>query len=549
MFAANNSYNVTSLGDLDKAALGRKLRDAIHQGHIWPAFQPIIDIRSGAVAGFEILARWSDPELGEISPLTFIPLLEEQGLIDALTNALMQQACGDAANWPGNFFLAFNISPVQLIQEGLAERLVLTTLNAGFEPQRLQVEVTEGALLPDKEIAFSTLSALLDRGITISIDDFGTGYSNLERLSVFPFRKLKIDARFVRNLDADASKRRIVASLIGLGHSLGMSIVAEGVETQAEEAILRELGCDLGQGWLYSKAVRAELAFAVLFARGERLALHPPLDISPFQQLHQLDSLYRQAPVGLCFMDLHLRHVRANDRFARLHGLTAAELEGKAIDDVLTGDHLTTARSVLDQLLSGVESQTQEYCLNGRDILVISHKVIDVGGEVIGFSLVSLDVTEQNKSRQTLVEREAHFRNAVELGPNISWAATPEGIIDYMSHTSADTPEVSRREHVLQWVEKIHPDDRPWLTSYWLGWVKTGTPYQADFRVLWPDGQYRWVSSRALPHRDENGEIIRWYGVTVDISRQKELEAKLEKLESALGSSAFQSILEQTPEV
>lgn len=532
------------LRTLDKTSLGISLRNAINRGHVWPAFQPIIDIRGGAVAGFEILARWSDPEIGDLSPLEFIPLLEEHGLIDALTNTLLQQACGAAANWPGKFFLAFNLSPVQLVHNSLPERLALSAREAGFETKRLQVEVTEGALLPDKEAAFSTLHKLVERGISISIDDFGTGYSNFERLGVFPFKKLKIDARFVQKLDQDASKRRIVAALIGLGHSLGMSIVAEGIETPAEERILRELGCDLGQGWVYSKAVRAETAYAILIARGEHRELDPPLDISPFQQLHQLESLYRQAPVGLCFLDLHLRHVRANERFASIYGLTPSELEGKPIDDVLTGDDLLVARSILNQLLSGALSQSQQYTLNGRDILIISYKVIDVGNEIIGFSLVSLDVTEQNKSRQALIEREEHFRNAVELGPNISWSATPEGIIDYMSHTSSDTAEISSREHVLRWIEQIHPDDLPRITSYWLGWLHTRAPYEADFRVLWPDGQYRWVSSRARPHCNERGEVIRWYGVTVDISRQKELEAKLQKLETTLGSAAFQSILD-----
>lgn len=230
-----------------------RLTNALAQGHIWPAFQPIIDIRSGALAGFEILARWSDPDAGDITPGVFIPLLEKHHLADVLSQALMRSACAAAARWKGRFFLAFNVTPDQLLSDGLSNWIAAVASQTGFPLTRIQLEITESSLITDDATAYGTLNRLNEIGVAISLDDFGTGYSSLARLEAFPFRKLKIDAQFVRDLEHDKRKRRIVSAVIGLGQSLGITVVAEGVETEAEAAILRRLGCPLGQGWFMAK--------------------------------------------------------------------------------------------------------------------------------------------------------------------------------------------------------------------------------------------------------------------------------------------------------
>lgn len=375
-----------------------QLQAAIAHGYVQPAFQPIVSMRDSTIAGFEVLARWHDPSKGDISPSEFIPLFEQYDLIDCLSDALMVQACSVAATWKPPFFLAFNISPNQLLRENLPKRIAAIAVQAGFPLNRLQVEITESALLADNEMARRLLQELNLLSVKVGIDDFGTEHSNFARLESLRFDKLKIDARFVRSLDSDVGKRRIVAAIIGLGQSLGLAVVAEGVETIQEETILRAYGCDLGQGWLYGKGVPAEEAGLLVQKNGGQFEFTQTLDVSPFQQLLQLSSLYQQAPVGLCFVDLGYRHVRANERFAAIHGMTAAELEGKSLYDVMSEEQADNAKRFL---LSSMESHTaipNLYCAHDRKYLFFSSRVVDIDHAVIGFSVVSIDISMQNSA-------------------------------------------------------------------------------------------------------------------------------------------------------
>lgn len=505
-------------GNISQQELRLRLAKALERGDIWPAFQPIVCIRSGALAGFEILARWSDPDAGDVSPVVFIPLLEKHQLADGLSQALMRSACAAAAQWSGRFFLAFNVTPDQLLSEDLPEWISVVASQTGFPLSRIQLEITESSLVSDEAAAYRTLVRLNEIGVSISLDDFGTGYSSLARLEALPFRKLKIDAQFVRGLERDKRKRRIVSAVIGLGQSLDITVVAEGVETEAEAAILRGLGCPLGQGWLYGKGVRADEARQVFHRLTDLAAPESLLDTSPFQQLHQLQALYDQAPVGLCFLDLHFRHVRANDIFAGMHGLTAQELEGKTIYDVMQRDTVKRVEAVLSRALGRDPLPPQDYRMGNREYRVFSQKVVDIGGENLGFSVVAIEVTEQNRTLRTLRQSEEHFRHAVELNPDIAWAATPDGAIDYISPTFEDLPDDTMQDRIDRWLSKMHPDDRLRVRAAWLDWVSTAKPWEVRFRIAWPDGTFRPVLSRARAHTAPDGTVMRWYGVISDLT-------------------------------
>lgn len=496
--------------------LQSRLEKALKRGDVWPAFQPIVDIRSESIAGFEILARWSDPEAGDISPAQFIPLLEKHRLVDTLLQALMREACAAAAQWQGRFFLAFNVTPDQLLSDSLPEWLSAVASRTGFPLTRIQLEITESSLISDSATAYRTLNRLNEIGVAISLDDFGTGYSSLARLEAFPFRKLKIDAQFVRGLEHDNRKRRIVSAVVGLGQSLDITVVAEGVETEAEAAILRGLGCPLGQGWLYGKGVPAAEAQKVYERFPEKAAPASLLDTSPFQQLHQLETLYDQAPVGLCFLDLHYRHVRANDIFAAMHGLTGRELEGKTIYDVMQGETLKRVETVLSKALGPDPLPPQDYTMGKREYRVFGQKVSDIGGENLGFSVVAIDVSEQNRVLRTLQQSEEHFRHAVELNPDIAWAATAEGDLYYISPTFEDAPDDTMQDRIDRWMAKMHPEDRVRVRSTWLQWISTGRPWEIQFRIARTDGTYRSVLSRARAHIADDGSVLRWYGVISD---------------------------------
>jgi diguanylate cyclase (GGDEF)-like protein/PAS domain S-box-containing protein len=230
------------------------LRAAIQDEVLRPHYQPLIDLASGSITGFEALVRWPHPERGMISPAEFIPVAEETGLIAGLGGLMLRRACMDAVHWPDDIRVAVNLSPLQF-RVGNLLSVVMDALNkSGLPARRLELEITETLLLEKSGEVLATLHALRALGVRISMDDFGTGYSSLSYLRSFPFDKIKIDQSFVRDLAGNREAQAIVRSIISLGAGLGVTITAEGVETEAELGYLREQGCHEGQGFLFSGA-------------------------------------------------------------------------------------------------------------------------------------------------------------------------------------------------------------------------------------------------------------------------------------------------------
>jgi diguanylate cyclase (GGDEF)-like protein len=230
------------------------LRDAIQNDVLRPYYQPLVDLATGRITGFEALVRWPHPERGMISPGEFIPVAEETGLINSLGVFMLRRACMDAALWPDDVRIAVNLSPAQFRTANLLSIVMDTLKQSGLPPKRLEVEITETLLLEKSSQVLATLHALRALGVRISMDDFGTGYSSLSYLRSFPFDKIKIDQSFVRDLDANRDAQAIIRSIVSLGKGLGVTITAEGVETEAEFSCLRAEGCHEGQGFLFSRA-------------------------------------------------------------------------------------------------------------------------------------------------------------------------------------------------------------------------------------------------------------------------------------------------------
>ena len=219
-----------------------------------PYYQPLVDLSSGRITGFEALVRWPHPERGMISPAEFIPVAEETGLINGLGGLMLRRACMDAALWPDDVRVAVNLSPLQFRAGNLLSMVMDALKKSGLSAKRLELEITETLLLEKSSQVLATLHALRALGVRISMDDFGTGYSSLSYLRSFPFDKIKIDQSFVRDLGANRDAQAIVRSIISLGKGLGVTITAEGVETEAELSCLRAEGCHEGQGFLFSRA-------------------------------------------------------------------------------------------------------------------------------------------------------------------------------------------------------------------------------------------------------------------------------------------------------
>jgi len=233
--------------------LADELGRAIAQSEIVPYYQPIVDLQTRRLTGFELLAHWQHPIRQIIDPAEFMPLVERQGLIRVLTERLLQQACAHAANWPAHIRLSVNISSLLLRDTEIAERLFQVAYEARFPFHRLMFELTESAVIWDLELARSILGNLRSLGARLALDDFGTGYSGLHHLHMLPFDTLKLDATFVRSMGTVPESRKIVVAVVGLCRSLHLMAIADGIENEDQLETLRSLGYNSGQGWLFGR--------------------------------------------------------------------------------------------------------------------------------------------------------------------------------------------------------------------------------------------------------------------------------------------------------
>ena len=246
----------------DRHVLEIDLRNALTQDEFELHYHPIVDIKTMEAVSVECLARWRHPQRGLIAPDGFIPLADETGLINPLGEWVLRKACSDAVNWPPQTRVAVNLSPVQFQGGGLVEIVSKTLTESGFPPERLELEITESILMQGSAENLTMLHQLQSLGISIVLDDFGTGYSSLSYLRMFPFDSIKIDRSFVKELSTNADCGAIVSAVAGLGRSLHVGTVAEGVETEDQLTLVRASGCTRAQGFLFGKPCPAsELEF------------------------------------------------------------------------------------------------------------------------------------------------------------------------------------------------------------------------------------------------------------------------------------------------
>jgi diguanylate cyclase (GGDEF)-like protein/PAS domain S-box-containing protein len=515
--------------------LGTALRRAIEIREVLPAFQPIVDFRSGAIVGFEVLARWTDANGSVIPPSAFIPVAERDGLINTLTAWIVTEACRHAARWPGAFVLAINISPIQFRDPDLSAALTKAVQATGFPLNRIHVEITESALLEKDEVVRSNIHAIKSVGMGLALDDFGTGFASLTSLHYFPFDKLKIDMTFVRSMQRDTGSRKIVASVIGLGQSLGMTVVAEGVETEEQASILRRLGCDLGQGYLFGKPLDGKQTELLLSTTNRETMPAHASSISVFQRVHQLEALYKAAPIGLCFLDTGLNHISVNNRFAEMFDLSPADMIGHTVNDFIPAREARHVTRDLKRVLNGETVIVQDYRPDGRNgsYFVINQRVDDDDGVAIGISVTAIDITDRKSIETALNKTEENARWSIELSPNIPWSSGADGVVNFMG-PSPDGTKQTISDRIADWHERMHPGDRARVREEWQAWLPKCKPFETMFRMRLMDQTWRWMLSRAKPHFDQTGAISSWFGVITEISIQEELSVKLERYQALL---------------
>jgi EAL domain-containing protein (putative c-di-GMP-specific phosphodiesterase class I) len=386
------------------------VRRALENEAVAPCFQPIVELRSGRLAGFEVLARWEHPEHGLILPENFISLAEENGLIGQLTQQILRKSFLSAPVLPLPLFLAVNISPVQLRYLSLPSQIRDAAEDKGFPLNQLTVEITESALVNNLERARKIATELRGMGCKLALDDFGTGYSSLRHLQELPFNQLKIDRSFVQSMTSERDSRKIVAAVVGLGYSLGMVTVAEGVETEEQADMLLWLGCELGQGWLFGRPQPAGRIPDMIAAAPRTLSTRfsalagsmavAGLNALPGQCLAQLQAIYDGAPVGLCFLDKNLRYISLNQRLADMNGAPVAAHVGRTVSEMIP-EFFPTVEPYLRRALNGEVIPKVEALRPAnrpgqaeRTIRLSYQPVLDEAGDVIGISIAVVDMAE-----------------------------------------------------------------------------------------------------------------------------------------------------------
>ncbi|CAN5185981.1 hypothetical protein BH10PSE7_BH10PSE7_12280 [soil metagenome] len=238
-----------------RADLDRAVRRAVAREEIKPFYQPLMDLANGKLLGFEILARWHRPDRGMVMPDVFIPIVEELGLIAEMTFSILRRACLDARCWPENLGLSLNVSSLQLKDYLFPAQLLVILNETGFSPRRLEIEITESALISDLEMVKSVLHSIQSMGVKIALDDFGTGYSSLNHLRELSLDKVKIDRSFIQSMRDDPESVKLVNAILGLTRSLGLPTTAEGLEDAEAVKRVIEAGCEFGQGYFFGKAM------------------------------------------------------------------------------------------------------------------------------------------------------------------------------------------------------------------------------------------------------------------------------------------------------
>lgn len=534
----------------------QEIYKAISANEFVPYFQPIVELRTGALEGFEILARWHHPTRGLIMPLDFIPFVERYGLMNKFTTCLLTQAFLAAKVIPRTICFSANISPSQLHDRALPTLLSRLAQDTSFDLRRLTAELTESALLDDLTLAGHVAADLKSLGMRLSLDDFGTGYSSLLHLQALPFDELKVDSSFVRTMVGSRDSRKITAAVISLGQSLGLRTVGEGVEERSQAELLTWQSCDLGQGWLYGRAVPAD-KIADIVAQGVlggspinntiSSGITRGLESHSTDRLSQLRAIYDGAPVGLCFLNCDLRCVNLNQHLADMNDLPLEAHLGRRAADLIPEAYPTIApylhRALAGEALHGIEASFKPRKAGNtpRTLLFSFQPVRDEAGELIGISVSVVDITAFKQNEEALRENAEHYKNTVELSPHMPWVADAAGkILSISSRWQALTGFTPGQPDAKGWLHPVESDDIEMARRQWKASIRTGHPLDIEFTIRDVHGNRRWMRSRAMPHRDADGVIVRWYGSNECIDDQKQALETLAESESTL-RSVFES--------
>lgn len=400
-------------------ALESDLRQALTAGQLRAAFQPIIEIASGRVVGMEALARWHHPVRGEVSPVQFIPVAEDSGLIAQLGEAVLRFACTAFAAWQRDGLalpkrLSVNLSRAQLTDQALPARIRALLEEVGLDCNRLQLEVTESLAMDDTSVR-TVLGELRALGVQLALDDFGTGHSSLASLQNFPVQQVKIDRAFVKEIETSPYHRALVQAALQVAQALGLEVVAEGVETATQAQLLAELGCPRAQGWLYARALEAS-------AIPDFLSSKVPLYLEgQMQGSAAVASVSRAHSVVVT--DEQGRTVHVNAAFTLNTGYTLQDMVGRTPGSVLqgAGTDPRAVRMLRDARVNGTGClgvEVVNYRKDGSPFHVVLdiEPVRDASGQIVQFVSLQTEITESRRVERELADLRLRLHDVRAVG-------------------------------------------------------------------------------------------------------------------------------------
>jgi PAS domain S-box-containing protein len=524
------------------------LQGALNRDELIPHFQPIVDLRTGQIRGFEVLARWNHATHGPVLPQNLIELAEKNGLIGAVTQQVFGKAFAEAARAGGEFRLSVNVSPLQLSHSSLVLQIGTLGEDTGFPLDRLTIEITESALLRDIENAKGVAHGLKQLGCRLSLDDFGTGYSSLAHLHALPFDELKIDRSFVHQMTRKRESRKIVAAILGLAHSLGLHSVAEGIENEQQADMILWLGGEFGQGWHYGRPASFESMQQLTATPRRSVAAKIPhpgddwavssLEAFPAHRLAQLQAIYDGAPVGLCFLDTQLRYVSVNRKLAEMNNLPVASHLGRTVQEIVPHFYPRIEpllrRALSGEAISGVEVERPAAgSTPGRWMLCSYQPAFDEVDEVIGVSVSVLDNTANKLADDARRESEYTLQHMAELSRQVPWTMGSDGK-DVQASSVWARQVAQDKVPNLGWLEAAHHDDLKLVINKFKKALNAGKPIDIEYRVEDPDGDWRWVRLRGSPRFAPDGSILRWYGSVEDVHERKSQEQEMREAKARM---------------
>ena len=475
---------------------GEQVRLGLRNEEFVPFFQPIVTLHTGEVAGVEVLARWQHGSLGIVPPQAFIATAEREGLIGELTAMLMARAFTAGRELPEPQWLAINVSPYLLRDLAFPKQIRDAAEAAAFPLNRVVIEITESALVENLEHAQMILTELKAQGCRLALDDFGTGYSSLLHLQALPFDELKVDRSFVGSMTERRESRKIVSAVVGLGQSLGLETIAEGVETQEQAEMLLLLGCEMGQGWLLGKPVPAAQLNDVTVAREPvklRLTSSSWQDISHHspagQRLSHLQALYDGAPVGLAFLTPDLRYVSINRQLAQMNDAPVQKHLGRLVSEIIPAAYPQLEPYLLRALAgeSVIAVEMSQPATEGRadEAFLVSYlPAFDEAGEVVGISVAVVDITARKRTEAALLESEDHYRHMVESNPHIPWVLDEKGMAIMISPRWQQITGMNEEDSRGRgFIDALHPDDQQRVGEVIERSLHTGDPIDVECRL------------------------------------------------------------------